>query len=238
MKKIPHLIVMLTYNDLTVRNAAELFESAADTRAICWGMKEEALPLPEMRALYARMREKGKRTALEVVAYEEDECLAGAEMAAECGVEILMGTIFSESVNRLCQRTGMKYMPFVGEVSERPSILHGTLDGMVAEAETYLAKGAYGIDLLGYRFTGDATALNRAFVQRVNAPVCIAGSVNSFQRLDEVKEAAPWAFTVGSAFFDRCFGAGFAEQINTVCGYLAGEPQPADPAARLAASVL
>ena len=91
---------------------------------------------------------------------------------------------------------------------------------MIAEAQRYIAKGAYGIDLLGYRFIGDAVALNEAFVKSVDAPVCLAGSIDSFKRLDEVKQAAPWAFTIGSAFFDKKFGETFEEQINAVCDYM------------------
>ena len=141
-------------------------------------------------------------------------------MAVECGCDVLMGTIFSDAVNDFCRTHGLKYMPFVGEISERPSVLRGSLEGMIAEAREYLAKGAYGIDLLGYRYEGDAAALNKAFTAAIDAPVCLAGSVNSFQRLDEVKDAAPWAFTIGSAFFDQCFGDDFCAQIDTVCEYM------------------
>lgn len=213
---------MLTYNDLTVPNAHALFDCCRGAKTGYWGFKEEPLPAQEMRALYAYMKACGKHTVLEVVAYTEDECMAGAETAAECGCEFLMGTTFSDKINRFCQTHGLKYMPFVGEVSERPSVLNGSPEAMIAEAQSYLKKGAYGIDLLGYRFVGDKAALNSAVVRSVNAPVCIAGSVNSFQRLDELKAAAPWAFTVGSAFFDGCFGEGFAAQIDTVCDYIAG----------------
>jgi phosphoribosylformimino-5-aminoimidazole carboxamide ribonucleotide (ProFAR) isomerase len=73
---------------------------------------------------------------------------------------------------------------------------------------------------LGYRYVGDAARLNREFVSRVPAPVCLAGSIDSYQRLDEVKEAHPWAFTIGSAFFDKKFGETFEEQINAVCDYM------------------
>ena len=38
--------------------------------------------------------------------------------------------------------------------------------------------------------------------------------------LDEVKEAAPWSFTIGSAFFDNRFGGSFADQIDKVCDYM------------------
>ena len=218
----PELIVMLTYNDRTVPNAAEIFEQCKDTDALYWGFKEDPLPLDQMKALYARMRECGKKTGLEVVAYTEPECVAGAKMAIECGCDMLMGTIFFDSINEMCAEAGIKYLPFVGEVTERPSILEGSVDAMVAEAKEYLSKGAYGIDLLGYRYVGDAAALNKEFVARVDAPVCIAGSVNSYERLDELKEAGPWSVTIGGAFFDEKFGGTFAEQIDKVCAYMRG----------------
>lgn len=220
MSNHPQLIVMLTYNDRTVDNAYDIFDQCRGSKAQFWGFKEEPLPLPEMKRLYAHMKACGKTTFLEVVAYTEPECLAGAQMAVECGCDVLMGTIFSDAVNDFCRTHGLKYMPFVGEISERPSVLCGSLEGMIAEAREYLAKGAYGIDLLGYRYEGDAAALNKAFTAAIDAPVCLAGSVNSFQRLDEVKDAAPWAFTIGSAFFDQCFGDDFCAQIDTVCEYM------------------
>lgn len=220
MSNHPQLIVMLTYNDRTVDNAYEIFDQCRNSQAQFWGFKEEPLPLPEMKRLYSHMKACGKTTFLEVVAYTEPECLAGAQMAVECGCDVLMGTIFSDAVNDFCRTHGLKYMPFVGEISERPSVLRGSLEGMIAEAREYLAKGAYGIDLLGYRYEGDAAALNKAFTAAIDAPVCLAGSVNSFQRLDEVKDAAPWAFTIGSAFFDQCFGDDFCAQIDTVCEYM------------------
>lgn len=220
MSNHPQLIVMLTYNDRTVDNAYDIFDQCRNSQAQFWGFKEEPLPLPEMKRLYAHMKACGKTTFLEVVAYTEPACLAGAQMAVECGCDVLMGTIFSDAVNDFCRTHGLKYMPFVGEISERPSVLRGSLEGMIAEAREYLAKGAYGIDLLGYRYEGDAAALNKAFTAAIDAPVCLAGSVNSFQRLDEVKDAAPWAFTIGSAFFDQCFGDDFCVQIDTVCEYM------------------
>lgn len=217
----PELIVMLTHNDQTVPNAREVFEACKDTKARFWGFKEEPLPLDEMKRLYARMRECGKTTFLEVVCYTEEEGLAGARMAAECGVDVLMGTMYADSINDLCRENGIKYMPFVGRITGRPSVLEGSLDEMIAQANEALAKGAYGFDLLGYRYTGDAAALNKAFVAAVDAPVCLAGSINGYQRLDEVKDAAPWSFTIGGAFFENRFDGSFAEQIDKVCDYMA-----------------
>lgn len=220
MGKNPELIVMLTYDDITVKNAYEIFEQCKNSKAKYWGFKEEGIPLEQMKKLYAYMKKCGKITGLEVVAYTEKECLEGAKMALECNCDILMGTVFFDSINEFCKENNLKYMPFVGEVTERPSVLNGTLESMIAQAREYLNKGVYGIDLLGYRYTGDAVMLNKRFVSEVNAPVCLAGSVNSYQRLDEVKDAAPWSFTIGSAFFDKKFGSDFCEQINSVCTYM------------------
>ena len=216
----PKLIVMLTHNDRTVSNAAEIFNSCKNSKAEIFGFKEEGIPFAEMKKLFETMRNCGKITALEVVAYNEKECLDAAEKAVECQCNFLMGTKFFDSVNNFCRKNNLKYMPFVGEITGRPSVLEGTLEGMIDEAQECLSKGVFGIDLLGYRYTGDAVALNKNFVAQINAPVCIAGSVNSYQRLDEVKAANSWAFTIGGAFFENKFGEDFSAQIDIVCNYM------------------
>jgi len=214
------LIVMLTYNDFTVADAAQVFESCRDSKARYWGFKEHPLPLEEMKRLYTEMKRAGKTTFLEVVAYSKEEGLAGARMCAECGCDILMGTTFHDSILQFCRAHDIRYMPFVGKVSGRPSVLEGSIEEMIAEAREYINKGAFGIDLLGYRYVGDAERLNRELVKAVPGAVCLAGNIDSFQRLDEVKRAHPWAFTIGSAFFNGCFGGTIREQIDKVCDYI------------------
>ena len=220
MGTAPELIVMLTHNDLTVTDACAVFEQCKNSKAKFWGFKEEPLPLGQMKQLFAYMKDCGKTTFLEVVAYGEQECLEGAQKAAECNCDYLMGTSFFDSVNACCQHHNLKYMPFVGQITGRPSVLEGTIEGMIREAKEYLAKGVYGIDLLGYRYTGDPFLLNKEFVANVNAPVCIAGSINSYERLNEIKTAAPWTFTIGGAFFENKFEGTMEEQINNVCDYM------------------
>lgn len=217
----PELIVMLTHNDRTVQNAFEVFEACKDTKAKFWGFKEEGIPLDEMKKLCSYMKECGKTTFLEVVAYTEEECLIGAKMAVDCGFDFLMGTMYFDSIKEYCVANHLKYLPFVGKITGRPSLLEGSMEGMIEEANDLLKKGVYGFDLLGYRYTGDATELNKRFVAGVNAPVCLAGSISSYQRLDEVKAAAPWTYTIGSAFFDNKFDGTFAEQVDKVVDYMA-----------------
>ena len=220
MANHPELIVMLTHNDVTVENAYEVFDSCKDAKAKYWGFKEVGLPKEKMTELYSYMKACGKTTFLEVVAYTEEECLEGAKMAVECGADILMGTLYFQSIMDYCKEHNLKYMPFVGKITGRPSVLEGTIEGMIDEANGYIEKGAYGIDLLGYRYVGDAVELNKKFVAGVHAPVCLAGSVNSYQRLDEVKDANSWTFTIGGAFFENKFDRTFAEQVNKVCDYM------------------
>lgn len=220
MNEHTQLIVMLTHHDQTVKNAYEIFDNCKDSKAKFWGFKDSGIPLDEMKALYAYMKACGKTTVLEVVEYTEAEGLAGAQMALDCGVDILMGTIFSDSIHKFCQENNLKYMPFVGTVTQRPSVLNGSAKEMIAEANCYLEKGVYGIDLLGYRHTGDASAIIKEFVTTVNAPVCVAGDVNSYQRIDEVKDFGAAAFTIGSAFFENKFEGSFKEQVNKVCQYI------------------
>ena len=223
MDNIPNLIVMLTHHDRTVPNAAEIFEACSHSRAKYWGFKEVGLPLEQMKALFRTMKDCGKTTILEVVAYGEEECLRGARIAVECGCDILMGTVFYDSVNGLCKPHGMQYMPFVGTISGRPSVLEGSVEEMIAQARACLARGASGIDLLAYRYTGDSSELIRTLVRAVDAPVCLAGSIDSFSRLDEVRRAGAWAFTIGGAFFENKFGTDFPTQIDRVCAHMEAE---------------
>lgn len=223
MNNIPNLIVMLTHNDKTVLNAYDIFEKCKDSKAKFWGFKEEPLPLEDMKKLYSYMKNLGKTTFLEVIAYDEQNGLKGAQTALECSVDILMGTVFYDSINNFCKKNNLKYMPFIGQVSKRPSILEGDINDMIQEANTYINKGAYGIDLLGYRYTKDSVELNEKIVKNINAPVCIAGSINSYQKLDEIKKVNPWAYTIGGAFFENKFGDNFNDQINNVCSYISNK---------------
>ena len=85
----PEIIIMLTNNDITVKNAEEVFESCKDLPAKKWGFKDVGLPKDEMIKLAAKMKEAGKETYIEVVTYTEEGCLEGAKLAYECGFDYL-----------------------------------------------------------------------------------------------------------------------------------------------------
>ena len=137
MKDNLNLVVMLTHNDKTVNNAYEIFDQSKNSKAKFLGFKEKGLSLNEMKDLYRYMKECGKITVLEVVAYTEKEGIEGAKKAVECGCDILMGTMFFDSINEFCKENNIKYMPFVGKVTGRPSILKGNIIDMISEANEY-----------------------------------------------------------------------------------------------------
>ena len=55
-------------------------------------------------------------------------------------------------------------------------------------------------------------------------PLISAGSINSWERLDETDRCKIWAFTIGGAFFEKKFvpDGSFGEQIMAVQGRLKG----------------
>jgi hypothetical protein len=201
----PELIVMLTYNDKTVENALELFNSMKDTPVTHWGFKDVGLPPEDMKKVVDSMNAAGKTTYLEVVSLTEEEGLTGAKLAVECGFDILMGTVFFDSINDYLKDKPVKYYPFPGHVHSHPSILDGTIEEIVQHARDMEAKGVDGMDLLTYRYTGDAPELLREVVKATGVPMVSAGSIDAYERIAEVRDTGAWGFTIGTAFFEKKF---------------------------------
>jgi hypothetical protein len=202
---ISQLIVMLTYNDETVKNAAEIFAGVKDLPITHWGFKDVGLSSDEMKALVQQMKAAGKTTYLEVVSLSEAEGLRGAHLAVDAGFDVLMGTVFFDSINQFLKDKPIKYYPFPGHVFDHPSILDGTIENTVNHAKFLECQGVQGLDLLAYRYTGDAPRLLKEVVQSVKIPLVCAGSVATFERIAEVFDSGAWGFTIGSAFFDQKF---------------------------------
>lgn len=225
----PALIVMLTYKDETVGNALELFDEMKDLPVSHWGFKDIGLPKNEMGKLVEDMRSAGKTTYLEVVSLSEAEGLAGANLAIELGFDVLMGTVFFESISDCLQGVDVEYYPFAGHVHSHPSVLDGSIAEIVSQAKELESRGVDGLDLLTYRYTGDATRLLGEVVGAVDLPVVSAGSIASFDRILEVKQMGAWGFTIGTAFFEKRFveRGTLPENVLAVWRWLRGdEPGP------------
>jgi len=218
----PELIVMLTHHDMTVPNAEELFGRCKDLPVTHWGFKDVGLPHQQMKALVRQMKATGKVTFLEVVSLSEEDGLTGARLAVEAGFDILMGTVYFDSLHQFLKDKPVKYYPFPGHVYSHPSILDGAIEEIVDHAISLQSKGVQGLDLLAYRYVGDARKLLQEVVKATKIPIVCAGSIATFQRIAEVWEAKSWGFTIGSAFFEMKFvpGGSFEGNIQAVTAWL------------------
>src|SRR4030095_1516888 len=176
----PELIVMLTHHDKTVPNALDLFQRTREYPITHWGFKDVGLPPKKMRSLAGTMKEAGKTTFLEVVSLSEEEGLQGARLAVELGFDILMGTVFYPSISEYLNDKPVLYYPFPGHVHSHPSILDGEIEEIVAHARELEGYGVHGLDLLTYRYNGEASYLLRQVVDATKVPVVSAGSIASF----------------------------------------------------------
>jgi DhnA family fructose-bisphosphate aldolase class Ia len=140
-----------------------------------------------------------------------------------------MGTVFFDSINDYLSDKPVKYYPFPGHVHSHPSILDGTIDEIVQHARDMEAKGVDGMDLLTYRYTGDAPELLREVVKATGVPLVSAGSIDSFDRIAEVRDTGAWGFTIGTAFFEKKFvpQGSFRENMMAVWDWIQkhGRPQ-------------
>lgn len=218
----PELIVMLTHHDQTVPQALELFERTKEYPIKHWGFKDVGLPPKEMQKVVASMKDAGKVTFLEVVSLSEEEGLQGARLAVNLGFDILMGTVFYPSIKNYLSDKPIGYYPFPGHVHSHPSVLDGTMADIVSHACELEGHGAHGLDLLTYRYNGDASNLLTQVVEATKIPVVSAGSIASFDRISQVWTSGAWGFTIGSAFFERQFvpDGSFEENVLAVCNWL------------------
>ena len=153
----PEFILMLTYNDQDRgRMRKNCFLEMKDLPIVHWGFKDVGLPSDQMCELVQLMKDAGKTTYLEVVSLTEEEGLRGAQVAVDGGFDVLMGTIYYPSIMEYLKDKPIKYYPFPGHVYSHPSILDGSIEEIVANARFLESKHVDGMDLLTYRYVGDA----------------------------------------------------------------------------------
>jgi len=224
---VPKLILMFTLNDMTVPDALDYFEQVRDLPVDFFGFKELGLEPAKMQKLNNRIHAAGFKSFIEVVEYEEDKILGPARQAVDMGFDYLMGTLYFPSIWDIVGRGADKkinYFPFLGKIYDRPSVLDGSIEEIVAEGKKLIKEGADGFDLLLYRYKypDKIEALIKACVNEIDAPVVSAGSINSYERLQATIDQNVWAFTIGGAFFEKKFvpNGTFRDNVKAVVDYL------------------
>ena len=88
-----------------------------------------------------------------------------------------------------------------------------------------MAKGITGFDILAYRHVVDGEKLAYDFCKAVDAKIVIAGSINSYARIDTMFDIGPFGFTMGSALFTKNFvkDGSFRDNLKAVVDYMAAK---------------
>jgi hypothetical protein len=210
---------MLTHDDRTVDNAAEIIPTLADTGLRYIGFKDVGADLARQRELTSLAHDAGFEVMLEVVSTSKEAELSSLRSAAEAGFDwVLGGTHGAETAGTLPD--GVRYCPFPGRVVDHPSVLLGTIDEIAADAARLTALDhVSGLDLLAYRHpTVDPIELIGKVTASSSGPVIVAGSIANIDRAVAVGAAGAWGYTIGSAIFDGLLpGApSIAEQVRRV----------------------
>jgi hypothetical protein len=220
------LIFMLTHHDITISNALEVFEEVKETGIKFVGCKDIGLSVDELVMLFHNMRDAGMTTFLEVVSHNKGEHFLGVEKALKVRADYLIGGMpeFARAtLDFLGEReTGLRFFPYIGHVVGRPCRLEGSVDEIVQNGLEFERMKADGVNILLYRYAGDVDILLDKLVRSLHVPIMPAGNIDSFERIDRVKQKGVWAFTIGGAIIERKFipGKGIKEQVESVINRL------------------
>ena len=203
-------IFMLTHNDATVPDAVEVYESIRKTGLHQVGFKDVGATPETLRRLTDMMHEDDRTVFLEVVSTSREDELRSIETGLRLEVDVLMGGTNHDAALDLMGQTPTRYFPFPGTVVGHPSELQGSIAEISAHASELTSRpGVHGLDLLAYRHLAvDPIELTRAVVVSGKSPVVVAGSIDGAARIEAVKEAGAWGFTIGGAIFDGILPGG------------------------------
>ena len=239
---VPHFIFMLTRNDRTLDDAHGHLQDAITSGIRHIGFKNVGLSTSALKELSSSIRACGASVYLEVVSLDEASEVASAQIALSLEVDYLLGGTRPEAVLPVIRGSAIEYYPFAGTIVGHPSRLVSSFEDTVANSKALTdIAGVDGIDLLAYRFDGDAAALIANVCARV-APkrVIVAGSIDRAERIAAVVRGGAAAFTVGTAALDGKFPAvekGLAHQLRYIelaalrcCKRIESNPNDLSPA--------
>jgi len=199
-------IFMLTRSDMTIEDCLDVFELIKPVGVTHIGCKDIGVDKSILRELIKRIKGAGCVSYLEVVSTTPEACVNSARVAAEIGVERLLGGTDAERILKEIDGSGVKYYPFPGRPEGHPTKLGGTPGSIAADCARFEKLGCAGVDLLAYRaFESDPLELVRAARAAMKGYLACAGSVDSPERIQALAAAGADAFTIGSAVFDGSF---------------------------------
>ncbi len=204
-------IFMLTRGDQTVEDCLEVIDAISGLGIGHLGFKDIGVEWDKLRALNAAIKASGAISYMEVVSTTPQDCLRSARAAVEIGVDRLLGGTDAAAILNILDGTDIAFYPFPGLPIGHPTLLGGAPEQIAEHCRDYMAMGCAGADLLAFRAI-DAEPLELIRAAReglgsgdgAGALIC-AGSIDSAERIRQLKAAGVDAFTIGSAAFDGSF---------------------------------
>ena len=201
-------IFMLTRQDQTVIDGLEVLQEIRPVGLTHVGFKDVGVDRATLAALNRAIKESGATSYMEVVSTTPEAALRSARIAAEIGIDRLLGGSNAEEIMAAVKGSAIAYYPFPGRPVGHPTKLGGTPQMVAADCRRFLEMGCAGVDLLAYRATeADPIDLVKAAREGLGSRgglIC-AGSVDGPARIQALKAAGCDAFTIGSAAFDGSF---------------------------------
>jgi len=199
---VAKLIVMLTKDDKTIANAADILGEIIDLSFHGIGFKDVGLSSKEMHNLASAIKKSGKQFYFEIVS--DGDMQNSVQKGLNLGADAIMGGVFSNEILQKLELEGVEYYPYAGDFTERPCQLLGKIPEIITDTKNIVSKGAKGITLLAYRHK-NPEALLRSFTQEVNTNLIVAGSINSSPKICKMQQLPVNAFTIGTALVDEEF---------------------------------
>ena len=201
-------IFMLTRQDQTVLDALDVMAEIRPLGLTHIGFKDVGVDKPTLKALNKAIKAAGATSYMEVVSTSPEAALQSARVAADIGIDRLLGGTDVSETLAILKGTSIAYYPFPGKPVGHPTKLGGNAALVESHCRQFTDMGCAGVDLLAYRATDDdPIALVKAARKGLGrkAGLICAGSVDSPQRIGDLKAAGCDAFTIGSAAFDGSF---------------------------------
>ena len=230
-----YFIFMLTHGDKTIDNCLQVLDEVLPLGLEHIGFKDLGVPPPRLSELTRRIRQAGATSYMEVGSETPEACLQSARVAAELGVDRLLGGTDIAAVMPLLAGSDIAYFPFPGFPVDHPTKLKGRPEDVALHCRDFMSQGAAGVDLLAYRATeADPIALveaARAALDeagttngRARGELIVAGSIDGPEQLRALDAAGADGFTVGTAVFENSFAPGrngVAAQVRAILDGLA-----------------
>jgi hypothetical protein len=200
-------VFMLTRSDQTVTDGLDVLDDIRAVGLTHIGFKDVGVPPEMLRELARRIKDMGATSYLEVVSTTVEASLRSARVAADIGIDRLLGGTQVDAVLEILAGTHTQYLPFPGRPFDHPTKLGGSPQQVEDDCRRFRAKGCAGVDLLAYRATeADPLELVKAARQGIGDGILlVAGAVKSAQQIKAIAAAGADSFTVGSAVFDGSY---------------------------------